>query len=53
MLPLLGVDRTTGDARVQVAGLAYALPARDLYEACEGSPALRALLVRYAQVLEA
>ena len=49
---VLGVDRTPGEARVQSAGLAYALAAGDLNAACEGSPALRGLLLRYAQVLD-
>ena len=47
---LLGVKSTPHEARVQMDGLAYALPADALGEVLRLSPDLHALLLRYAQV---
>ena len=46
---VLGVDSGSVEAMVQVSGAALGLPAASLVEALGRSPALKALLLRYAQ----
>jgi CRP-like cAMP-binding protein len=46
---VLGAESASTEAMVQAAGAALSLPAATLVEALEGSPALKALLLRYMQ----
>lgn len=47
---LLDADRTPDEARVQISGLAWSIPAGALQEALQRSPTLHRRLLRYAQV---
>jgi CRP-like cAMP-binding protein len=48
---VLGGDRSTSRAAVQMAGEAYLVPASALNEAAQRAPGLRRLLLRYTQAL--
>jgi CRP-like cAMP-binding protein len=48
---LLGADRSSDEARVQVSGLSLSIRAEHVGGACRQSPRLHYLLLRYAQAL--